>query len=150
MQAFQVEVTMSPDDIDQVTRTWQEALTRRDLLLRAVGDHLPGAPAFRSARSEWIVRSVTLLSSVLDRPTAFLPAAVELISLRFPVTIEELAIERVALFAALEDRCALDASETRAWNLAIDLFAEIVSSIGLDPFGLPRARRSDVATSWFS
>lgn len=143
-----VEMTVSPDDIDQVTRTWQKALTDRDLLLQAIGDRLPGAPTFRAERSEWIVRSVSLLSPVLEHPTAFEPVAVDLISLRFPVTTDELSAEREALLAALRDRCSLSPEAVRAWNLAIDLFGEIVCSIGLDPFGLPRPHPMDAA-SWY-
>ena len=143
-----LETTMSPDDIAQVTRTWQQALADRDLLLEGIGDRLPGAPTFRAERAEWIVRSVSLLSPVLCHPTAFVPAAVDLISLRFPLTMDELAAEREALLAALQERCDLSPEAAQAWNRAIDLFGEIVCSIGLDPFGLPRARPIDAA-SWY-
>lgn len=126
---------MSPDDIDLVTRTWQQALATPDLLLDAIGDRLTGSSTFRHDRAGWIVRAVSGLSPVLDHPTAFAPAAIGLISQRFPVTAEELAVERDALLGALQERCGPLAPETvHAWNLAIELFGEIVCSIGMDPF----------------
>ena len=126
---------MSPDDISQVNRTWSLALTDLDALLEAVADRLPGSVTFRTQRAQWIVRAVTCLSPVLDHPTAFVPAAINLISVRFPVTTEELASERDALLGALDERCGPLTPETvQAWNLAIELFGEIVCSIGMDPF----------------
>ena len=132
---------MSPDDIDQVLDCWQRALTEPDLLHRAIADRLVGSPSFRSERAAWIVRSVSCLSPDLDHPTAFVPTAVVLIASRFPVTLDELAAERDALLGALEERCGpLSAETAQAWNLAIELFAEIVSSIGLDPFACAEDR----------
>ncbi len=127
---------MSPDDIDQVTSTWRQALTEPDLLHEAIAERLAGSSAFRADRAGWIVRAVSGLAPVLHRPTAFAPAAAELISSRYPVTIEELAGERDALLGALEERCGpLPAATSHAWDLAIELFAEIVCAVGLDPFG---------------
>ena len=126
---------MSPDDIDQVTTTWAQALTEPELLLAAVGDRLVGPAAFRRERAEWIARAVSGLSPVLDHPTSFVPAAIGLISMRFPVTAEELAVERDALLGALQERCGpLSPEAAHAWDLAIGLFGEIVCSIGMDPF----------------
>ena len=56
--------------------------------------------------------------------TAFGPTAVELIALRFPVTLDELAQERDALRGALDERCGpLAPDAAHAWDLAIELFA---------------------------
>ncbi|WP_426574922.1 hypothetical protein [Aquihabitans sp. McL0605] len=96
--------------------------------------------SFRTERAEWIVEAVSSLSPVLDHPTVFVPAAIHLISMRFPLTMEELAAEREALLEALEERCGpLTMAAGHMWDLAIELFGEIACSIGLDPFGLPRA-----------
>lgn len=127
---------MSPDDIDLVTRIWRAAMADEAHLRRAVGDRLRGPVAFRTDRAAWIVRSVSSLAPVLDHPTAFAPAAADLIALRFPVTLDELAEERDALLGALDERCGtLDPDAAHAWALAFELFAEIVCAIGLDPFG---------------
>src|SRR4051794_23315816 len=99
-----VEKTMSPEDIAQVDRTWADALTDLDALLGAIADRLPGSATFRTQRAQWIVRAVTCLSPVLDHPTAFVPTAINLISVRFPVTTEELAAERDALLGAVDER----------------------------------------------
>ncbi len=54
-----------------------------------------------------------------------------------PLTMDDLAVERDALFGALaavgEPMTAGD--QRRAWEMAIELFAEIVTSVCLDPFG---------------
>jgi hypothetical protein len=127
---------VSPDDIDQVTGIWRTATADRDRLAGAVADRLTGTPAFRASRAEWILRSVSSLAPVLDHPAAFAPAAAELIAPRFPVTLDELAVERDALLGALEEICgALTPEAAHAWDLAFGIFAEIVCSIGLDPFG---------------
>lgn len=130
---------MSPDEIDAVADSWQRALAEPDRLRAAIGARLTGSAPFREERARWIVRSVSCLSPVLDHPTAFVPAAVVLIASRYPVTIEELAAERDALLGALEERSGpLTPGARRAWDLAVDLFAEIVASIGLDPFDCSR------------
>ena len=127
---------MSPDDIDQVTRTWRAAMADEDVLTRSIGERLTGTVPFRAERARWIVRSVSSLAPVLDHPTAFGPTAVELIALRFPVTLDELAQERDALLGALAERCGpLAPDAAHSWDLAFELFAEIVCAIGLDPFG---------------
>jgi hypothetical protein len=127
---------MSPDDIDEVTRTWRAARADEALLVSAIAGRLQGTAAFRAGRAEWIVRSVSSLAPVLDHPTRFVPAAADLIALRFPVTLDELAVERDALLGALEERCGtLAPSTAHAWDLAFGLFVEIVCAIGLDPFG---------------
>lgn len=126
---------MSPEEIAQVATTWQQAVADRDQLHRAIAERLVGSTAFRAERAGWIVCAVSCLSPVLDHPTAFVPAASELISARYPVTLDELAGERDALFGALAERCGpLAPGAARAWERAIELFAEIVCSIGLDPF----------------
>jgi hypothetical protein len=52
-----------------------------------------------------------------------------------PVSTDELAQDRDALLGAIADlQGPLDAAHKRAWTLAIGLFAEIVSSVCLDPF----------------
>ena len=127
---------MSPDDIDQVTSIWMAASADRDQLAGAVADRLTGTPEFRAERAEWVLRSVSSLAPVLAHPAAFAPTAAELIAPRFPVTLDELAVERDALLGALEERCGtLTPDAAHAWDLAFGLFAEIVCSIGLDPFG---------------
>lgn len=126
---------MSPDDIELVTGTWRHAVADREALVGAIAERLAGAEGFRTERAEWIVRAVSSLSPVLARPTAFAPVAIDLISLRYPVTSDELAVERDALLGAVAARCApLGDDARRAWGLAIDLFGEIVCSMGLDPF----------------
>ena len=69
--------------------------------------------------------------------------AAELLAQRPHVTINELANERDALIAALNDLCGpLEGAALRSWTLAIGLFAEFVSAIGLNPFSDARDDRS--------
>lgn len=126
---------MSPDDIERVRKVWEAVLADRRNLAAAVAARLPGTADFRAGRASWIVRSVTELTQVLDRPTAFGPVAAELIALRFPVTLEELAGERDALLGALDECFGLGADDQHSWCLAFGLFAEIVCAVGLAPFG---------------
>ena len=127
---------MSPDEIDQVTCIWRSARADEALLADAIGERLVGTAEFRADRARWIVRSVSSLAPVLHHPTAFGPVAADLITLRFPVTLDELAQERDALLGALAERCGpLAPDAAHSWDLAFELFAEIVCAIGLDPFG---------------
>lgn len=127
---------MSPADIDQVTRTWSVASVDIDSLRRALAARLHGSAAFRLQRADWIIGAVSALTPALARPTAFGPIASELVAVRCPVTMDELTQERDALLGALAERCGrLTQASEHAWRLAIGLFAEIVASSGLDPFG---------------
>lgn len=127
---------VSPDDIALVHRTWRSALADMDQVHQAVAARLTGSASFRAERARWVLRAVSLLAPLLDRPTTFEPVAAELIANRYPVTLDELAVERDALLGALAEQVGgLTGSELRAWELAIGLFSEIVAAIGLDPFG---------------
>jgi hypothetical protein len=129
---------VSPDEIDEVTRSWRRAMEDPQALRNAIAARLAGPPAFRAERAGWIVRAVSSLGPVLSRPTTFAPAAAELIALRFPVTLDELAVERDALLGGLAECCGPPSpAAERAWDLAFGLFAEIVCATGLDPFATP-------------
>jgi hypothetical protein len=126
---------MSPDDIDEVRTRWRAALTDADRLSRAIAERLDGSPPFRTARGRWIIDAVTSLSAVLDHPGAFAPMAIDLLARRSAVTVDQLADDRDALLGAIDEVCGpLDTTATRSWHLAIGLFAEILCSVGLDPF----------------
>ena len=126
---------MSPDDIDEVRTRWRAALSEPDWLDGAITDRLSGPPHVRMIRSRWIIEAVTALSGILDHPRAFAPMAAELLTQRGPVTIEQLAIDRDALLGAVDEVCGpLDERTLRSWQLAIGLFDEIISSVGLNPF----------------
>jgi hypothetical protein len=128
---------MNRDEIDIVTSSWRRACSDPARLHAAIVDRLPGTLPFRVVRARWIVDAVTRLAPVLDRPATFVPLAGDLLAARMPLTVDELAVERDALFAALGDvgvpMSARD--QRRAWEMAIGLFAEIVTSVCLEPFG---------------
>jgi hypothetical protein len=128
---------MNREQIDLVRQGWIRASTEPDVLQAAILDRLPGTLRFRLDRAGWIIEAVTRLAPTLDRPATFIPLAGDLLALRVPVTMDELAIERKALLGALDDVVAtpMSVAERAAWELAIGLFAEIVSSVCLDPFG---------------
>ena len=129
---------MSPDDIDEVRTRWGAALTDTERLCGAITERLNGSLQFRTIRARWIVAAVTGLAAVLDHPAAFAPMAVGLLAQRTAVTIDQLADDRDALLGAIDALCGpLDATATRSWQLAIGLFAEMLSTVGLKPFDAP-------------
>lgn len=131
------DVGMNRDEIDIVASGWRRACSDPERLQAAIVDRLPGTLPFRIVRARWIVDAVTRLAPALDRPATFVPLAGDLLAARMPLTVDELAVERDALFGALGDvgepMTARD--QRRAWEMAIGLFAEIVTSVCLEPFG---------------
>jgi hypothetical protein len=125
------------DEIDVVSSSWRRARSDPDLLLAALVERLPDTLPFRHVRAQWIVDAVTRLAPALGRPATFVPLAGDLLEARMPLTMDDLAVERDALFGALaavgEPMTAGD--QRRSWEMAIELFAEIVTSVCLDPFG---------------
>lgn len=128
---------MNRDQIDIVVSSWRRARSDPDLLHAAIVDRLPGPSGFRDVRARWIVDAVNRLAPALGRPATFIPLASDLLAARIPLTLDELAVERNALFAALADvgEPMNKRDQRRAWEMAIGLFAEIVTSVCLDPFG---------------
>jgi hypothetical protein len=128
---------MNRDEIDIVTCSWRRARSDPDRLHAAIVERLPGTFEFRVVRAQWIVDAVTRLAPALDRPGTFVPLAGDLLEARMPLTMGELTVERDALFGALTDVGEpMNARDQRkAWEMAIGLFAEIVTSVCLDPFG---------------
>ena len=128
---------MNRDEIDIVASSWCRARSDPDRLLAAIVERLPGRLPFRVARAQWIVDAVTRLAPALGRPATFAPLAGDLLEARMPLTMDDLAVERDALFGALgavgEPMTA--GHHRRAWEMAIQLFSEIVTSVCLDPFG---------------
>jgi len=128
---------MNRDEVDTVAASWRRARSDPDLLHAAIVERLPGMLPFRVVRAQWIVDAVTQLAPALDRPATFVPLAGDLLEARKPLTLDELAVDRDALFGALgaigEPMTACD--QRRAWEMAIELFAEIVTSVCLAPFG---------------
>ena len=128
---------MNRDEIDIVATSWCRARSDPGLLHAAIVERLPGTLHTRVVRARWIVDAVTRLAPALDRPATFVPLAGDLLEARMPLTLDELAVDRDALFGALsavgEPITARD--QLRAWEMAIELFAEIVTSVCLDPFG---------------
>ena len=94
---------MNRDEIDIVTSSWLRATSDPDRLQAAVVGRLPGSMPFRDVRAQWIVDAVTRLAPALDHPATFVPLAGDLLAARMPVTMDELALERDALFGALGD-----------------------------------------------
>lgn len=126
---------MSPEDIAEVTARWTTATSEPHLLRSAIAEHLCGTLRVRDQRAGWIIQSVTGLAAVLERPGIFESAAADLLAQRPRVTSDELASERAALLAALDELCGpLDGASLHSWNLAIGLFDEIVATARLDPF----------------
>jgi hypothetical protein len=128
---------MNRTEIEIVASSWQRATADPGVLLAAIVERLTGPPRFRAERARWIIEAVTLLSPNLDRPTTFAAIAADLLAERIPITIHELEIERAALMGAIGelDDQELQDNERVAWRMAITLFAEIVASVCLDPFG---------------
>jgi hypothetical protein len=130
---------MSPEQIDIVGATWQNAASDRRRLCEALADRLPGSERVREERAAWIIDAVSLLSPVIDRPTRFVASAGDLMARRGAVTISDLGVDQAALLGALDELLgARDESEQRAWALALKLFEETVASMCLDPFASPR------------
>ena len=118
-----------------VATGWHQISADPIVLLVALTDRLPGSVRVRASRAEWIADTVSRLTDRLNRPASFMPVAAAVLSERMPVSTDELAQDRDALLGAIADmQGPLDAAHTRAWTLAIGLFAEIVSSVCLDPF----------------
>jgi hypothetical protein len=138
---------VSPEQIDAVARTWEDAGRNPDRLHAAIVDRLPRHPGDESApgdRARWIVDAVSRLSGALDHPTALGPAAATVIARRAPVTLAELAVDRDAVLGALRTVAGgLGPPEEEAWDAAFRLFAEVVADLCLDPFGA----RSNPTTS---
>lgn len=130
-----------------VVAMWQESATPRIPTVVAIADRLGGSLRCRVARAEWIADAVSLLSTVLHHPAVFTELAADVLASRVPVTTEELAEDREALMGALTElQGPLCPCERRAWDLAIDLFAEIVSGACLDPFDIrPEATSASIA-----
>jgi len=135
---------MNRDEIDIVASSWRRARSDPDLLLAALVERLPDSLPFRVVRAQWIVDAVTRLAPALGRPATFVPLAGDLLEARMPLTMDDLAVDRDALLGALgavgEPMTAGD--QRRSWEMAIELFAEIVTSVCLDPFGTIDARES--------
>jgi hypothetical protein len=125
---------MTPDQIDTVVSTWQSA--RRDPgLLEAIVNGFPPSDAEAAQHGDWVFRAVSRLSPMLDRPTLFAPAAATLAYERAPVQLAELAADRDALLSGLQQVLGpLDPDDLRAWQLAIELFAEIICDLAFEPF----------------
>ncbi len=128
---------MNRQQIEIVAASWHRTTTEPALVLAAIMARLPGALPSRAGRARWIVEAVTCLSPNLDRPATFAAIAADLLDERIPITIHELEVERAALLGAIDERAVpgLDDDERVAWEMAISLFAEIVASVCLDPFG---------------
>lgn len=126
---------MSPEEIEIVAAGWQRVSSDPTLLLVALTDRLPGSVRVRTERARWIADTVSRLTSRLEHPGSFMPEAAAVLAMRLPVSMDDLAQDRDALLGALVDlQGPLDPPSARAWSLAIGLFAEIVSSVCLDPF----------------
>jgi hypothetical protein len=125
---------MTPDQIDTVVSMWHRA--RRDPgLLEAIADGFPPSDAEACHHADWVIRAVTRLSPMLDRPTQFGPAAAALAVERAPVQLAELAADRDALLTGLATVLGpLGPDDLRAWHLAIELFAEIIADLAFEPF----------------
>ena len=118
-----------------VATGWQRMSADPILLLVALTDRLPGSVRVRTVRAGWIADTVSRLADRLDHPASFVPEAAAVLAERMPVSMDQLAEDRDALLGALADvEGPLDPDHQRAWSLAIGLFAEIVSSVCLDPF----------------
>jgi hypothetical protein len=129
---------MSPEEIDLVVTGWRRATSDPHLLDQAIADRLPGSDEQRAGRATWIVRVVSQLSRVLDHPARFAPMVADMVAERVPVTIDELATDRDALLGALGELLGpLGGQGEQAWSLAVELFAEIVADLCLDPFAAP-------------
>lgn len=139
---------MTPEEIGVVVTMWQDASTPRILMVVAVADGLSGPLRSRVVRAQWITDAVSLLSTVLHRPAVFTELAADVLASRVPVTTEALADDREALLGALTELLGpLCPCERRAWTLAINLFAEIVSGACLDPFDIhPQLAAASSAT----
>jgi hypothetical protein len=125
---------MTPDQIDTVVSMWHTA--RRDSrLLESIAAGFPPTDPEASRHADWVVRAVTRLAPMLDRPTSFAPAAAALALERAPLGLDELAADRDALLSGLAVVLGpLQPEELQAWQLAIELFAEIIADLAFEPF----------------
>lgn len=138
---------MNPNDIELVRSTWRRALAEPELLHCAITERLNGSLRFRDGRARWVSGAVTQMALVLDRPRQFELVAETIVERRGAVTVADLEDERAALIGAITELQGDGGKETeRAWNLAIALFADIVSTVGLDPFTVNGSSPVDPAT----
>lgn len=121
--------------------TWSLA-TPRAAALRARMCAALGADDRAMWRTDWLLGAVAHLVLVLDRPAALVTEGRAEITRRLPVTLAELAEDRDALLAALDQLVGpLQPGQRRAWMLATDLFAEIVGDLVIDHFAVEAGAR---------
>lgn len=129
---------MTPEQISLVVRRWTSLGRRREVLGWAVATHLRGTDPM--GRAAWLIQAVDRLHPLLETPARFALVAGDLVGRRAPVTADELAADRDALLAGLEDVAGpLSEEETAAWRQACDLVAECLTALALAPFDPPPA-----------
>jgi hypothetical protein len=128
---------MNRSQIGTVTSSWERSTEESGLLLAAIVERLTGSLGSRARRARWIIEAVTLLAPNLDRPARFSAIAGDLLRERIPVTVQELEVDRAALLGAVDALAVPELGDDAraAWQMAINLFAAIVESVCLDPFG---------------
>jgi hypothetical protein len=137
---------MSPEQITAVVNSWDRALAE-PALHTEIAQRLDGDEDHRHNRAAWIIKAVTQLAHALDRPGLFETLAEGALAQRLPVSVDELAADREALLGALTTiNGPSDSASERSWSLAIQLFAEIVASTSLNPFGFRAASPPTITT----
>jgi hypothetical protein len=126
---------MTPEQIEDVTRTWHIAAPIRGAVRNAVvRSYRPGAERTEE-RADWVLDAVERLHLLLDRPARLGIAVADLVGRRNTITTEALAEDRDALIGGLDAALGgLTLHEEEAWQQACALVWEVVSALAPSPF----------------
>jgi hypothetical protein len=126
---------MTPQEINEVVRSWRSASRQRDVLRAAIMAHLPEGWMCAAERADWIIQTVDCLHVLLNNPNRVSVAAVEMASRRKAVTSADLQTDRDALIYGIETVLGpLPEECTMAWHRACGLFADVIAGLIFNPF----------------
>jgi hypothetical protein len=126
---------MTPQEIDEVVRSWRSACRHRSTLWAAIRAHLPEGSMCADERADWIIGTVDCLHVMLASPNRLAVAAIEMAERRKAVTSADLQSDRDALMAGLETVLGpLSEDCTMAWHRACGLFADVIAGLIFNPF----------------
>jgi hypothetical protein len=126
---------MTPQEIDEVVRSWRSACRQRGVLRDAIVAHLPEGSMCAGKRADWIIQTVDCLHVLLNNPNRVAVAAVEMATRRKAVTSGDLQTDRDALIAGIEAVLGpLPEECTMAWHRASGLFADVIAGLIFNPF----------------